>query len=57
LGRWLLPTVYTHSSSGIFPNRVSGYSYLQLFGIVLNFVFILIKPAWFGIDERQNINQ
>ena len=41
----------------IFPNGIPAIVFAAFCGIVLNFVFILIKPAWFGIDERQNINQ
>jgi uracil permease len=41
----------------IFPNGIPAIVFAAFCGIVLNLVFLFIKPAWFGVDERQNINQ
>jgi uracil permease len=41
----------------IFPNGIPAIVFAAFGGIVLNLVFLLIKPAWFGVDERQNINE
>jgi uracil permease len=40
----------------IFPNGIPAIVFAAFVGIILNAVFLLIKPSWFGIQDRANIN-
>jgi uracil permease len=41
----------------VFPSGIPAIVFAAFFGIVLNLLFLLVKPSWFGVDERQNINE
>ncbi len=40
----------------IFPSGIPAIVFAAFAGIVLNLLFLLLKPEWFGIKERANIN-
>jgi uracil permease len=40
-----------------FPNGIPAIVFAALVGIVLNAMFLIIKPSWFGVKERENINE
>ena len=40
-----------------FPNGIPAIVFAAFVGIVLNALFLIIKPSWFGIKERENINE
>jgi uracil permease len=40
----------------VFPNGIPAIVFAALVGILLNLVFVLVKPSWFGVEERVNIN-
>jgi uracil permease len=40
----------------IFPNGIPNIVFAAICGILLNALFLLIKPKWFGVKERTNIN-
>ena len=40
---------------GVFPNGIPNIIFAALAGILLNAIFLLIKPSWFGVKERLNI--
>jgi uracil permease len=41
---------------GVFPNGIPNIVFAAIVGILLNALFLIIKPKWFGIEERANIN-
>jgi uracil permease len=41
----------------IFPNGIPAIVFAAFVGIILNAFFLIIKPKWFGVDERANINE
>lgn len=41
----------------IFPNGIPAIVFAAFCGIILNALFLLVKPEWFGIKERENINE
>jgi uracil permease len=41
----------------IFPNGIPAIVFAAFVGILLNAFFLIIKPKWFGVDERANINE
>jgi uracil permease len=41
----------------IFPNGIPAIVFAAFAGIILNLVFLWIKPKWFGVDERMNVNE
>lgn len=40
----------------IFPSGIPAIVFAAFFGILLNALFLIVKPSWFGIKERENIN-
>lgn len=40
----------------IFPNGIPAIVFAAIVGILINLLFLLIKPSWFGVKERENIN-
>ncbi len=40
----------------IFPSGIPAIVFAAFFGILLNALFLVIKTEWFGIKERENIN-
>ena len=40
-----------------FPNGIPAIVFAAFVGIVLNALFLIIKPSWFGVKERENINE
>ncbi len=40
----------------IFPNGIPAIVFAAIVGILLNLLFLLVKPSWFGVKERENIN-
>ncbi len=40
----------------IFPSGIPAIVFAAFFGILLNALFLIVKPSWFGIKERANIN-
>lgn len=40
----------------LFPNGIPAIVFSALLGILVNLIFLLIKPSWFGVQERENIN-
>lgn len=40
----------------IFPNGIPAIVFAAIAGIVMNLGFLLIKPEWFGVKERENLN-
>lgn len=40
----------------IFPNGIPAIVFAAIGGILMNLLFLLIKPKWFGVKERENIN-
>jgi uracil permease len=40
----------------IFPDGIPAIVFSAIVGILLNLLFLLIKPSWFGVKERENIN-
>lgn len=49
--------LYPFNIPVIFPNGLPAIVFAAFAGIVLNLVFLLIKPTWFGVEERANINE
>ncbi len=47
--------VFDISIPGVFPNGIPNIIFAALVGILLNAVFLLIKPSWFGVKERTNV--
>jgi len=41
----------------IFPSGIPAIVFAAFVGIMMNLLFTLVKPSWFGIDERANINE
>lgn len=41
---------------GVFPNGIPNIVFAAIVGILLNALFLIIKPKWFGVQERANIN-
>ncbi|MEN4100455.1 MAG: solute carrier family 23 protein, partial [Anaerolineaceae bacterium] len=41
---------------GLFPAGIPAIVFSALVGILLNVLFLLLKPARFGVEERENIN-
>ncbi len=41
---------------GIFPNGIPAIVFAAIVGILLNVLFLVLSPARFGVEERQNIN-
>jgi len=39
-----------------FPSGIPAIVFAAFVGIVLNALFLVIKPSWFGVKERENIN-
>jgi uracil permease len=39
-----------------FPNGIPAIVFAAIVGILLNTLFLLVPPSWFGIKERANIN-
>ena len=42
---------------GVFPNGIPNIVFAAIVGILLNALFLIIKPSWFGIKERANVNE
>lgn len=40
----------------IFPNGIPAIVFAAILGILLNLIFLVIPPKWFGVEERENIN-
>jgi uracil permease len=40
----------------IFPSGIPAIVFAAFFGILLNALFLIVKTEWFGIKERENIN-
>ncbi len=40
----------------VFPNGIPAIVFAAFVGIVFNALFLIIKPSWFGVKERENIN-
>lgn len=40
----------------LFPSGIPAIVFAAFCGIVLNALFLLVKPSWFGVKERENIN-
>ncbi len=40
----------------IFPSGIPAIVFAAFVGIVLNLLFLWVKPEWFGVKERENIN-
>jgi uracil permease len=40
----------------IFPNGIPAIVFAAFAGIILNVLFLVLKPSYFGVDERANIN-
>jgi len=40
----------------LFPNGIPAIVFSAIVGILLNLIFVLIPPRWFGIEDRENIN-
>ncbi len=41
---------------GVFPNGIPAIVFAAFVGIMVNALFLVIKPSWFGIKERANLN-
>jgi len=41
----------------VFPSGIPAIVFAAFAGIVLNALFLLIKPSWFGVKVRDNINE
>lgn len=41
---------------GFFPSGIPAIVFAAFCGIILNALFLLVKPSWFGVKERENIN-
>jgi uracil permease len=39
----------------VFPNGIPAIVFSALVGILLNVLFEVIKPAWFGVKERERL--
>jgi len=40
----------------LFPSGIPAIVFAAFVGIVLNLLFLWVKPEWFGVKERENIN-
>lgn len=40
----------------VFPNGIPAIVFAAILGILLNLVFLVVPPKWFGVEERENIN-
>jgi uracil permease len=40
----------------IFPNGIPAIVFSAIVGILMNVGFLLVRPEWFGVKERENIN-
>ncbi|MHC1740463.1 MAG: uracil-xanthine permease family protein [Anaerolineaceae bacterium] len=40
----------------LFPNGIPAIVFAAFAGIILNAIFLIIKPKWFGVVERANVN-
>ncbi|MEN6572170.1 MAG: solute carrier family 23 protein [Anaerolineaceae bacterium] len=41
----------------IFPSGIPAIVFAAFAGIILNALFLIVKPSWFGVKERENINE
>lgn len=40
----------------LFPDGIPAIVFSAILGILVNLLFLLIKPKWFGVEDRENIN-
>jgi uracil permease len=40
----------------VFPNGIPAIVFAAIVGILLNLVFLILKPSMFGVEDRENIN-
>ena len=40
----------------LFPNGIPAIVFAALLGILVNLLFLIVKPSLFGVEERENIN-
>lgn len=48
--------MYPFPIPGVFPNGIPNIVFAAIVGILLNALFLIIKPKWFGVKERVNVN-
>ncbi|MFM8320958.1 MAG: uracil-xanthine permease family protein [Chloroflexota bacterium] len=49
--------IYPFNIPMLFPNGIPAIVFSAMLGIGINLLFLLIPPRWFGVEERENINQ
>jgi len=40
----------------VFPNGIPAIVFSAIVGILMNLLFLIVNPEWFGVKERENIN-
>jgi uracil permease len=40
----------------VFPNGIPAIVFAAIVGILMNLLFLIVNPTWFGVEERENIN-
>ncbi len=40
----------------VFPNGIPAIVFAAIVGILMNLLFLFVKPEWFGVQERANLN-
>jgi len=40
----------------LFPNGIPAIVFAAILGILVNLLFLIVKPSAFGVQERENIN-
>ena len=40
----------------MFPNGIPAIVFSAIAGILMNLLFVVVKPEWFDVKERENLN-